>query len=350
MEIAHFQKQIDHSQDFPQHQKQENMMRVIEPVKKCMDSWNENSPSDEMYNRRFRNPDLSTCWLNSLLQLLLNGLDYLQHPPQLTSQLGKELFRLKECQDELDPSTIKQIIVNEEDQKIKQNPSANLLGLRSGQQCVRDCLIVLTENQLAWPEVFSIFSFQIEEQTLCSNHNCGNISRGDPHNPQLYVELDVPPSGSDLGDFVERELNQGYPVDNYHCQEGCGQRLTAEHKTTVHTIVDKHFLMIILRRVVDGVNGIEINQNRVKATGDVEIKDSQGNTGLFQPIAVIGHSGSIGVGGETSGHYVCDVRTKQGSWFKTNDNQEPSQIAPNQVSEQGTVILYFRRQMKAATK
>ena len=36
--------------------------------------------------------------------------------------------------------------------------------------------------------------------------------------PQLYLELDVPPPGSDLSFFVEQALSDSFTIDKYHCE------------------------------------------------------------------------------------------------------------------------------------
>ena len=36
--------------------------------------------------------------------------------------------------------------------------------------------------------------------------------------PRLYLELDVPPPGSDLSFFVEQALSDSFTVDDYHCE------------------------------------------------------------------------------------------------------------------------------------
>ena len=36
--------------------------------------------------------------------------------------------------------------------------------------------------------------------------------------PRLYLELDVPPPGSDLSFFVEQALSDSFTIDEYHCE------------------------------------------------------------------------------------------------------------------------------------
>ena len=74
------------------------------------------------FSRRFNNPDMATCWLNSCLQLLLTAIDYeeLTVEHSLTSELGQELLRLHflSSKEPLDPTCVKDIIVTSEDTRI----------------------------------------------------------------------------------------------------------------------------------------------------------------------------------------------------------------------------------------
>ena len=47
------------------------------------------------WERKFKNIDQATCWLNACLQLLLTAIDHSSPPPLFTSELGRELIRLK---------------------------------------------------------------------------------------------------------------------------------------------------------------------------------------------------------------------------------------------------------------
>ena len=75
----------------------------------------------EGFKRKFENPDMSTCWLNSCLQLILTGLDYDEYVSlKFNSELGLELLRLQSNSqyNSLDPTIIKDILTATEDLKI----------------------------------------------------------------------------------------------------------------------------------------------------------------------------------------------------------------------------------------
>ena len=43
---------------------------------------------------------------------------------------------------------------------------------------------------------------------------------------------------------------------------------------------------------------------------------------------------------EGQGHYICDVKTKNNQWFRTNDNKIPVQIKAENVTKYPVVVLY----------
>ena len=128
------------------------------------------------FSRSFRNPDATTCWLNSVLQLILTAFDHSPHPLQLQSPLGTELLSFsRSSEGGLNPTKIKEIIMAEERERIRRKPNSQILALDDGQQCIRDFFIALTENVESWPDVFTIFSFQLIEETICGNPSCRHI-------------------------------------------------------------------------------------------------------------------------------------------------------------------------------
>lgn len=294
------------------------------------------------------NRDLNTCWLNACLQLILNGMDHCPHPLQFDSPLGLELIQLQNSNTELDPSTVKEILVREENLRRENDPLAQYLDLETGQQCVRDFFLALRENLYCWPDVFSLFCFQLTVETRCGNKRCSKINSS-TNPPQLCIELDVPDNGTDLSFVVEQELDFTFKdVEDYHCQAsegGCGEMGTAGHRTVVSSTTDRHFIMVQLRRATLTPQGFyNLNSNRVNATGDIRVVDNNGTVSYFDPIAVIDHIGSVSASGDSRGHYLCDVRTRTGIWMHTDDNKKPVQIKKKRVSKQGAVVLYHKRE------
>ena len=222
---------------------------------------------------------------------------------------------------------------------------ANFLNLESGQQCCRDFFLALKENLTAWPEVFEFFSFQIIEETKCMN--CLKVtSTNEDSEPRLHLELEVPANGTDLSYVVETELTSSSDVEAYHCEKrngGCGRKMTAKHTTKIKSLTDKQFLIVLLRRVTDTDEGYEINRNNVRSTGSIQIVDKVGSSPTFTPIAVIDHTGSLGADGATEGHYMCDIKSREGKWYHTSDNLTPKEITRRQVTKQAAVVLFSKQ-------
>ena len=73
-------------------------------------------------------------------------------------------------------------------------------------------------------------------------------------------------------------------------------------------------------------------------------RDNLGIRSTFKSIAVISHHGQMTTDGEGQGHYTCDVRTKDGQWYKTNDNEVPVKITKRKLSKKCAVVLYSKIQ------
>ena len=76
-------------------------------------------------------------------------------------------------------------------------------------------------------------------------------------------------------------------------------------------------------------------------------RDSTGQEGKYEAVAVLEYKGSMDYTGESRGHYVCDVRHKENKdiWFRTNDNSDPILIREEEVSKYGYSILFKRLTM-----
>ena len=119
-----------------------------------------NVVQDQKFMRKFKNIDMSSCWLNSCIQLILIAMDHSEVQDIFTSELGKELINLQrsEQSSSLDSTNVKLILVTSEDTRIATRLSELAteiddplqlelrtddiqclrLDLISGQQCVRD--------------------------------------------------------------------------------------------------------------------------------------------------------------------------------------------------------------------
>ena len=243
------------------------------------------------FTRRFQNPDMATCWLNACLQLILTGisLDEYTATNSFTSELGQELLRLYSISEKepLDPSHIKEIMIATEDTRIAtrlseisyqvinksllERRSAQIrdmrLDLGNGQQCVRDFFICMNENLESWPDVFSAFSFRLKNISECSACH----KRNQYETNQLYLEIDVPPHNSVLKDFVEDCFIVRSKILT-HCDGDC-QKLSEKLKWTslIHSDEAK-FLIVILARGIDTVDGYSFSRNEIDSTKNIQIR------------------------------------------------------------------------------
>ena len=77
-------------------------------------------------------------------------------------------------------------------------------------------------------------------------------------------------------------------------------------------------------------------------------RDSTGQEAIYEAVAVLEYKGTMDSSGESRGHYICDVKHKDGKqiWFRTNDSSNPILIKEKEVSKYGFVILFKRLNME----
>ena len=240
------------------------------------------------FKRRFNNIDMSSCWLNSCLQLILTGFDQCVFPVTLNSELGNELKRLKldKRQACLDPTGIKNILVNTENTRVSLRISEleseidnltelqqqvkfvqNLrLDLLSGQQCVKDFFICLKENEISWPDVASIFNFKIINSVECCA--CNHLTTYET--TELFIEIPVPPDNSRLNDFVEEVLNIS-ELHGMYC-EACQSFAQKEKRSKLALGCESEFIIVILLRGIETLDGFQLVKNCTSPTDNVFVR------------------------------------------------------------------------------
>ena len=242
--------------------------------------------SGKTFERKFINIDATSCWLNSSLQLVLTALDHSNVCRYFSSELGKELISLKSSQKEyLDATNVKHILVSAEDLRIAtrisqisdeikdphilrrrlENIEDLRLNLISGQQCVRDFLLCITQNHISWPDVYSCLSFStnyLSRCTLCKDETKWNLI-------QTYIELDVPEVNSSLHTVIEQYFNESSVSKNF-C-ESCRSDVEKVRRNQITSIEDTPFITVILRRAVDSQYGMKLNKNAVISTNDISL-------------------------------------------------------------------------------
>ena len=140
------------------------------------------------------------------------------------------------------------------------------LNLYTGQQCVRDFFLCLNENLLNWPDVFSTFGFKITHSTKCCS--CNHINQSET--TQMYLEIPVPPDNSNLNEYVEEFLNTGELV-GLRCENGCQSFVQAERRSTLTASAETEFLVVVLTRAVETLDGFKLVKNTTLPTNDVFI-------------------------------------------------------------------------------
>ena len=86
---------------------------------------------------------------------------------------------------------------------------------------------------------------------------------------QIYLEMEVPPDGSSLGQFVEEHFNESIIVE-FVCDE-CGGKFQAEKKLVMNAINEADVITILLRRSVQSDEGNMIVANQVEAVNDINL-------------------------------------------------------------------------------
>jgi len=230
---------------------------------------------------------LTTCWLNSCLQLILVALDH-HDGWEFYSELGIELSELKANDPHvfLNAIQVKNILITAEDTRIATRMSElnnevsnqeelnkrirnieNLrLNLISGQQCSRDFFICLEENARCWPDVYTHFSFNVTHSSTCLS--CKSVNRS--QNSQPFIEVSVPPENSHLNTSLELYFNAASLVES-SC-EFCKTTVQTEVKNEITCIADTKFITVVLSRCLDSLEGNQLNMNQVTSTEDMFIR------------------------------------------------------------------------------
>ena len=260
--------------------------------------------TEKLFTRRIINPDMATCWLNSCLQLILTAMDYEEYSAMIfNSELGQELLKLqsKSKSEILDPSFLKDILITAEDIRVATRLSeisyqifdkqqigehsnrikSSRLDLRNGQQCVRDFFLCLNENVVHWPDVFSTFSFNITHSSECSTCKYKHQFQTN----QLYVELPVPPNRSVLKNNVEEFFNERSEFGSY-CEEGCKTLSVKSKWSSITSVEETKFLIVILTRGMETMDGYQLIKNEIKSTETLHIRYNLGKILIKLPFPI----------------------------------------------------------------
>ena len=282
-----FETNIDQSNETFSQRNEKNIN--FEKTTKSDETQGSENLTSDTFRRKFLNPDMTTCWLNSCLQLILTAMDYDDSTRLFNSELGRELLKLQSntTNESLNPTNIKDILVSNEDIRIATRLSEissaitnqilleeqsrqirNMrLDLNRGQQCVRDFFICLNENLLSWPDVITSFAFKLKHSTECLS--CKHINQHETD--QTYFEMPVPHDNSKLNDNIEEIFNEEAMLGVY-CEDGCAKFSQKIKRTSLNCTNQAGFLIIILTRGMDGEDGFQLVQNETVSTNDIFIR------------------------------------------------------------------------------
>ena len=312
-----------------------NIRRRIKREIRSEKIFNESAQGSSGLKRRISNMDSQTCWLNSCLQLVLNGLDH-SSDIQLESDLGTEL-KFAQSKNFINPTNIKLLLQDEIDNNLCRQRRENIL---TGQQCARDFFIILAENKASWLDLYTLFHHVTIQTLTCPNCKRESSNRSS----DLYRELACPPDGGKLRNFLQLQFNCVEKVD-FLCEEGCKKRGKFKKRLKFVSEESSEFLLVVLTRgIAQGMNNYN---NRITVTDNVTIQDSCDVNQTFEPIAVVKHEGNLNLSGNSAGHYVCDVKSfDDQNWYTTNDESIPKLIPKHKVTRYGYIILYKRKLQK----
>ena len=223
------------------------------------------------FSRRISNPDGVTCWLNSMIQLILNALDHQNRRLVMVSALGQLLENFQE-ESLIDPRPIKNLIQHELDTNAQRNQQ-----ISTDQECARDALIILTENENSWPDVYELLHHKMRQTRTC--HTCNSQFSFDID--QLYSEVLCPQNNVSLKQMLEDTVNKEERVELL-C-DTCQVNGEASINYSVVTESSSEFLIIQIKRAEENYN------NNVTASEDVTLVDSAGVSHTYTPISIIHH-------------------------------------------------------------
>ena len=278
------------------------------------------------YHRRISNHDSETCWLNSCIQLLLVALDYSPNFV-MSSSLGK-LLELAQSKTLIDPRPIKRLIQDELDSN-----SGRYQYILTEQQCARDLLIILGEKEETWRDVHNLVWQTCKQTITCQNCQAESFS----YATQLYSEVSCPEDNVSLKNFLENNFN-GVGEDLEYLCGSCKVRGIAKQSFQLVTEASSSYFVVCLKRSEENYS------NRVIATHDITLVDSNNHPRVYTPLSIIYHQGGVEHDVRSVRHYMCDLKdVKNDKWFHTSDASEPKLLKTQQVTKNGFIVLYKRK-------
>ena len=87
----------------------------------------------------------------------------------------------------------------------------------------------------------------------------------------MYLEMTVPPDGTALKTQVEDYLNEGL-TRLYNCEDGCKKVSQKIRKMTLTSSAEARFIIVVLSRGIESLDGYTFLKNRTTATDDLSLR------------------------------------------------------------------------------
>ena len=126
--------------------------------------------------------------------------------------------------------------------------------------------VCLSQNEKSWPDIYSLVSFDMTGSTTYGN--CKYLSQS--HSTHSIYELPIPRTNTNLATFIENLFNNGNEVEN-NCTN-CKKKSMGIHRKTLTNVTNTQFIVLLISRVLETLDGYEFIQNRVNSTGNVYLR------------------------------------------------------------------------------
>ena len=88
---------------------------------------------------------------------------------------------------------------------------------------------------------------------------------------RMFIELDLPPDGSNVGAYIEDYLNIS-SLKCIFCEDACQKLCQKEQRSRITNSIETEFLTIMLTRAVETLDGKTFLKNKIVSTNDVYIR------------------------------------------------------------------------------
>ena len=87
----------------------------------------------------------------------------------------------------------------------------------------------------------------------------------------MYVEVPVPEDKSNLNNKIEEHLNTSSLV-GIHCENLCEKFVQVEKSSKLTSVSETNFLIVVLTRGIETLDGFQMIKNRTVPTNDVFLR------------------------------------------------------------------------------